>query len=184
MAKPNWKTNKHPPIEDPAGHNCRCRRRYNVVRQGGSDVGSRRCGCCCNTAPYVHRHVGGVNHPFCTKSCTRSARKLSQCPYRCQVKSAWCQRRQGQNNKTAHSTKVSFENRATRDELVYIYMVIKGKVGTWYNQAFFFDFSMNKDFWATHTTTVELRGNKIFFNFVILWFQGQVLSINTTQNFF
>ena len=64
-------------------------RPYNVVRQGGSDVGSRRCGgCCCNTAPYVHRHVGGVNHPFCTKSCTRSARKLSQCPYRCQVKSA------------------------------------------------------------------------------------------------
>ena len=27
MAKPNWKTNKHPPIEDPAGYNCRCRRR-------------------------------------------------------------------------------------------------------------------------------------------------------------
>ena len=145
MAKPNWKTNKHPPIEDPAGHNCRCRRRraaaaarpYNVVRQGGSDVGSRRCGCCfCNTAPYVHRHVGGVNHPFCTKSCTRSARKLSQCPYRCQVKSAWCQRRQGQNNKTAHSTKVSFENRATRDELVYIYMVIKGKMGSCYSHVF------------------------------------------------
>ena len=92
MAKPNWKTYKHPPIEDPAGHN---------GGGGGAPI---------QPAP----PCGGSQSPLLHKELYTLSTQTAACLLACLP--AW---QAGQNNKTAH-TKVSFENRATRDERMYL----------------------------------------------------------------